>query len=444
MKKTFAVTAIAAVLVTLFVSLAFGGDFRDKADRFMKNLTTEKFDSAAVDFAPEVAAQLSPGILNQVWTGVVAQLGGFKGFTFNKYLQADTTMTYIYTVAFNQMDLLALVSYNPSGKVNGFYFRQVEPADQKKPAYRIPPYVDTTKFSEAEIVVPGVSPVPAARVTAGIGHPAPVVLLVPGSGQNDRNETIGNNQPFKDIAWGLGTLGISSVRFDNRSYVVGMERTAELDLNGYLLDDIAACLKYICSEPTLFDTSKIIILGHSLGGIVAPVVAKRDGGLAGIIMMSASARPVYDIVVSQYEYLGSLEPDNVQDLFKAQIAAVRETCGKIKNRTFPRDQMFIFASGKVWYDLMDNDNVVAAKGLSIPMLLLHGGRDYQVTDADWQIWNQTLGGRPNVVFKRYDNLNHLYQPGDGMAHNTEYTTNLAPMDRQVLVDIADWIKGFGR
>jgi hypothetical protein len=78
------------------------------------------------------------------------------------------------------------------------------------------------------------------------------------------------------------------------------------------------------------------------------------------------------------------------------------------------------------------------------MLLLFGGRDYQVIDADRAIWQKAIGDRPNVVIKLYDNLNHLYQPGVGVARNTEYTTNAAPVDGPVLVDIADWIKGLGR
>ena len=443
-KKRSGVAVIAMVLVILFASYSFGQDFRAKADRFMQDLTTEKYDSAVVDFSPEVLAQLPANMLKQVWTGIAAQLGGFKKYTFAKFLQADTTFAYIYTFEFDKMNLTALVSYNPSGKINGFYFRQVEPSEQKKPAYRIPPYVDTTKFTEAEIAIPGPTPVPASRVTAKIGRPAPVVLLVPGSGPNDRNETLLENQPFKDIAWGLGSLGIASIRFDTRSYVVGMQKTAALDLNGYLMDDIASCLTYIRSEPTLFDTSRIFILGHSLGGVVAPLAAKRDGPLAGIIMMSASARPLTDVVISQYEYLGSLQRDSLKDVVEEQIASVKEACDRIRKRTFPKDQVFLFASGKVWFDLLDNDNVAAAKGLTIPMLLLFGGRDYQVTDADRQLWNQALADRPNVVIKQYDDLNHLYQPGAGKASNTEYTSNLAPVEGRVLVDIADWIKGLGR
>ncbi|NMC42277.1 MAG: alpha/beta fold hydrolase [candidate division Zixibacteria bacterium] len=437
--------AVAAVLLIVSLSGAsFGRDFRAKADRFMEALTTGQYDSAVAEFSPQVAAQLPANMLEQVWSGVVAQLGGLIEYTFTSSASSDTVTTYVYLAEFEKTNLTALVSFNPAGKINGFYFRPAEPSRQKKPSYRLPSYVDTAAFTEAEIAIPGASPVPATRVTVNIGRPAPVVLMVPGSGPNDRNETLFENQPFKDIAWGLGSMGVASIRFDNRSYVVGMQKTAGLDLNQYLMDDIASCLAYIRSEPTLFDTTRIFILGHSLGGVVAPIAAKRDGRLAGIIMMSATARPLTEVVVSQYKYLGSLEADSLQETVKGQIAAIEEACDKIRRRTFPKNELFVFASGQVWYDLSDNDNVAAAKGLTIPMLLLFGGRDYQVVDADREIWQKTLGDRGNVVIKRYDNLNHLYQPGVGMANNTEYMTNLAPVDGPVLIDIADWIQGLGR
>lgn len=440
-KMTYIAVIAVALLSASFAGPSYGQDFRTRADRFMQALTTEQYDSAVVDFSPEVAAQLPASMLKQVWTGISAQLGGLKKYTFTSVASKDTISTYYYLAEFDKTNLTALVSFNPAGRINGFYFRPVEASLQKKPAYRVPSYVDTSAFTEAEIAIPGLSPIPAARVTPKVGCPAPVVLLVPGSGPHDRNETVFDNQPFKDIAWGLGTMGIASVRFDNRSYRVGMDKTAELDLNQYLLDDIASCLAYIRSEPTLFDTTRIFILGHSLGGVVAPISAKRDGRLAGIIMMSATARPLTEVVVSQYEYLGSLEADSLQEEVKTQIASVKEACDQIRKRMFPRNKLFIFASGQVWYDLLDNDNVVAAKGLTIPMLLQFGGRDYQVIDADRRLWQQALGDRPNVVIKEYDNLNHLYQPGTGMAKNTEYMSNQAPVEGPVLVDIADWIKG---
>ena len=439
-KCRFALIAI-ALLIYGSAALAAGEEtFRPQADQFMADLTAEKYDSVAATFTPEVAAQLNAGMLKQVWTGVGAQLGGYKSHSYSKFIQADTVLTYIYLVQFKNMNLRALVSYNPAGKVNGFFFRPQEQEKTEKPKYRLPPYVDTTAFIETDFAAPGTPAVPASQVVPkGLG-PAPVVLLVPGSGPLDRNETVLENQPFKDIAWGLGSNGIASVRFDNRSYIVGMDKTVELDLHSYLLDDIASLLAYIRSQPKIFDTTRIYLAGHSLGGIIAPLAARADGRLAGIIMISAPARTMTDVVIDQFEYLGSLEGDTAGSYVKTQIEMAKEACRKIKERTFPKDQMFIFASGRVWYDLLDNDNVTSAKMLTIPMLLLWGVRDYQVIDKDWEIWRTTLSGRANVTFKRYDDLNHLYQPGTGKATNTEYMTNSAPVDLRVIQDIAAWIK----
>lgn len=73
------------------------------------------------------------------------------------------------------------------------------------------------------------------------------------------------------------------------------------------------------------------------------------------------------------------------------------------------------------------------------MLILHGGRDYQVTDADFQLWRRALSSRKNVKFKWYDKLNHLFIEGEGKSTPAEYETpgNVA---RIVVEDIADWIK----
>ncbi len=435
--------SLIAIALLVYGSAAVAADegtFRPQADQFMVDLTTENYDAVVATFSPEVAAQMNADALKQVWTGVVAQLGGYKSYSYSKFVQSDTVLTYIYQIQFKNMNLRALVSYNPVGKVNGFYFRPMEPEKTEKPKYRLPPYADTTAFIETDFAAPGTPAVPASQVIPKDVGPTPVVLLIPGSGPLDRNETVFENQPFKDIAWGLGSKGIASVRFDNRSYIVGMDKTVELDLRSYLLDDIASLLAYIRSQPQVFDTTQIYLAGHSLGGTVAPLAARADNRLAGIIMISAAARPLTDVVIDQFEYLGSLAGDTAGSYVKNQIDMVREACRKIRERTFPKDQMFIFASGRVWYDLLDNDNVTAAKALTIPMLLLWGARDYQVTERDWEIWRTTLSGRANVVFKRYDDLNHLYQPGTGKATNTEYTTNTAPVDLRVIQDIAAWIK----
>ena len=141
--------SLIAIALLVYGSAAVAADegtFRPQADQFMVDLTTENYDAVVATFSPEVAAQMNADALKQVWTGVVAQLGGYKSYSYSKFVQSDTVLTYIYQIQFKNMNLRALVSYNPVGKVNGFYFRPMEPEKTEKPKYRLPPYADTTAF----------------------------------------------------------------------------------------------------------------------------------------------------------------------------------------------------------------------------------------------------------------------------------------------------------
>jgi len=443
-KIIIALSIVAGIVMLIYDNANATEKYRAEADQFMANLVGEKFDAVVATFTPDVAAQLPQATLEQVWSGLNFQMGKLNGYDYAKSVTMDTLVVHGYRMNFENMPLLAQITYNPAGKVCGFYFRPIEGEKGPKPEYVLPPYVDTATFTEATFEVPGDTIIPGAVVIPKTGQPCPVVLLVPGSGPLDRDEQIEGKAPLKDIAWGLATQGIASVRFDNRSYVVGLEKTPALDLNGYLMDDIASLLAYIRTQPEKFDTDRMYIAGHSLGAMVAPLAAARDGELAGIIMLSASARPLPDVVVEQFEYLTSLTGDSLSDKDNLELDKVKEVAASIEERSFPPGEMFVFASGQVWYDLMDNNNVDLAKTLDIPMLIIQGGRDYQVTDTDFDIWKQELAGKKQVSFKRYANLNHLYQPGEGLATNLEYVSNDAPVNVDVIVDMANWIKGIGK
>ena len=86
---------------------------------------------------------------------------------------------------------------------------------------------------------------------------------------------------------------------------------------------------------------------------------------------------------------------------------------------------------------MDYDPVEVAKQLDIPILILQGDRDYQVTMEDFRLW-QTLGDKPNIEFKLYPGLNHLFMYGEGKPTPDEYLQP-AHVAEQVIEDIANWI-----
>ena len=78
-----------------------------------------------------------------------------------------------------------------------------------------------------------------------------------------------------------------------------------------------------------------------------------------------------------------------------------------------------------------------AKELTQPVLVLQGGRDYQVTKADYEGWQAAFAGRENVEFRWYDDLNHIFAAGEGMATPEEYGQP-AHVAEKVIEDIAAW------
>jgi hypothetical protein len=260
--------------------------------------------------------------------------------------------------------------------------------------------------------------------------PFPAVVLVHGSGPHDRDETIGPNKVFKDLAWGLATRGILVLRYEKRTKQYQNEITdlSAFTLNEETVDDAVAAATLLRSTPNV-DIDRIFVLGHSLGAMVAPriamcLVADWAGPPRGLIMMAANARDLPTLVVEQSEYLVALD-GQVTDAEAVQLAQLRS-------------QITLVREGKVQPGY---DQVSAAQEVGVPMLFLQGERDYQVTMQDFNLWKEALSGCPTVAFNSYPSLNHLFIAGEGPANPTEYATagNVA---HEVVEDIATWVKGF--
>ncbi len=301
----------------------------------------------------------------------------------------------------------------------------------------IPAYIDTSAFSEVDFTMQGEYPLNISMTTARTNEPNPVVILYSGFSLRDRDESIGDAKPFRDIAWGLASKGIASIRFDSRAFTLGPDVVANFDLDKYLLDDLSAIIAYVRMEPDLLDTTRIFLAGHALGGFVAPLVARRDSNLAGVILLSAAARPPDETLLeSMTDIPGG--PTAHKEIEKDAKDLVR----RLVDRKVPPEQILFFAPARVWYDLMDNNGVAAAKQMNKPFLILQGGRDKETAASDFAIWEKTLSGRKNVQFKLYDGLNHWYQPAsDSVTIGvTKPPENAAPVDETVIDNIAAWIK----
>ncbi|MEO8597003.1 MAG: alpha/beta fold hydrolase [Candidatus Solibacter sp.] len=317
---------------------------------------------------------------------------------------------------------------NSSGQIAGF-FQLPGGVNWQRPDYSKP-----ESFKERNVTVgegdwklPGTVTVP---VGAG---PFPAVVLVHGSGPNDRDETVGGSKVFKDLAEGLASRGIAVLRYEKRTlqYRVKMASLTRFTVDDETVEDAVAGVALLRAQPEV-NGAKVYVLGHSLGGYVAPRVAAQAGKVAGLVIMAGNVRHQEDLLVDQATYMGVTGP---------QLEQVKALQARVKKlETSDEDSPPLAGLPIVyWLDLKEYDAVADAKKLAIPMLILQGERDYQVPMAEFNLWKAGLGSAKGVAAKSYPTLNHLFVAGTGKSLPAEYTKpgHVAP---EVINDIAEFVK----
>jgi uncharacterized protein len=260
--------------------------------------------------------------------------------------------------------------------------------------------------------------------------PFPAVVLVHGSGPQDRDETIGPNKPFKDIAWGLASRGVAVLRYEKRNkiHTDPAKWNRNYTVKEEVMDDALAAVE-VLRQSQRIDRKRIFVIGHSLGGILIPRIGKADPKIAGLIMLAGcGTQPPEDVLLRQLTYAASLNGPITDDT-KKEIDKGVQALMKCAPASYNRDLAdYIPAAAEM------------AKSLKQPMLILQGARDYQAIEADFNTWKDTLSSRTDVTFKLYPDLNHVFMTGVGMATPAEYTRP-GSVAEVVISDIGDWIDG---
>ncbi len=306
-----------------------------------------------------------------------------------------------------------------------------------------PSYATPGSFDEHDVTLG--SDALAVGGTLSVPHgpgPLPAVVLLAGSGSLDRDETIGRNKPFKDVAWGLATQGVAVLRFDKVTYTHAAElKDAEqFTLSDEYVPHALAAVELLRANP-LVDGAQIFLLGHSLGGTVAPRIAAADPTVAGLILLAGGAQPLHWVLVRQFTYLASLRPENEaasRPVIEKLTAQAQRIDADLSPST-PAGELPLGAPASYWLDLRDYDPPGLAATLGKPMLILQGGRDYQVTVADDMArWQTALSEHPEVTIRVYPPLNHLFAPGTGPSSPAEYEP-AQHVDATVITDVASWL-----
>jgi hypothetical protein len=405
-------------------------------------------DVAAQSFEDAAMLAAAPAAkLGQLWTQLVSQYGAFQaiGDIAATTQPAGTVVT--VQCAFAQATLPLLVTVTGAGKVGGLHAGTPQPAASPGATSSPAAYVNPGSFEDTAVTV-GTAPwvLPGTLSMPHGAGPFPAVVLVAGSGPEDRDETIGPNKPLRDLAWGLASAGIAVLRYDKRTLAYGAEMAAQmssLTVREETTDDAVAAIDLLRATPKV-DPARVFLLGHSLGGYLAPrIAAQAPGKLRGLVLLEANSTPLAQLILIQEQYLSSLggspSPQVEQQMatLKAQVSLAESPS---LSPSTPSSELPLNTPASYWLDLRAYDPLATARGLTLRMFFSQGGRDYQVPPDELQGWEKALAGHSDATFKSYPAMDHILLDGSGPATPAEYSVP-GHVDSQLVADLAAWIKG---
>lgn len=284
----------------------------------------------------------------------------------------------------------------------------------------------------------------------------PVVLLISGSGTQNRDEEIFEHKPFAVIADYLARNGIASLRYDDR----GFDKSTGLLPNPTTYEnsmDALGGVNYLKEK----GFSKIGIIGHSEGGLIADKVANYGNLIDFIVEIGGPALPGDSILIYQNEFLlkdGGL-PDNfigmymdaMRGMFKSQKDVNPVEFDETKYAIFSPENLSNPVLAPLAKNLRDNfsnlapwlryfinyDPIPDIKNISVPILMLYGENDTQVPPSlNVPVLNENI---PGINVKVYPELNHLMQNSQ-TGKITEYADLEETISPEVLEDIKQFIQ----
>lgn len=430
------VGACVALLVALSALPAHGAQAPERiAIALLDRLDAGDYASAEASFGAAMAAAVPAEKLKAIWQSLPAQVGAAKGRGTPQVRTQDGVTLVVVPLHHANAELLATIVVDAEGRIVGFLIQPAPPPPPAAPAADAPYIERDLSIGADDRALPGTLTMPRR---ASVQAPVSAVVLVHGSGPLDRDETVGANRPFLDIARGLSERGIASLRYDKRTNARPQDFAGgDFDMDDETTDDAVAAIAALRAAPGI-DPSRVYVLGHSQGGMLGPRIVARSAPVAGLILLAAPARPLLDILPEQNRYLfgadGTIEPAEQAflDELAGKIAAVRGGAA-----IAAKDTPLGLPAG-YWRAFETIDPVADAQAITTPILLLQGGRDFQVVTADWQRWHAALADDPRVTFKHYPALNHLGIAGEGAGTLAEYQV-AGHVDAQLVADIADWI-----
>ena len=415
---------ICIMLCALFILPAFAED-APGARAIFETLQAGEYEAIYALFDQTMRSAMTADEL----AAILSQLEGAYG-ALKTIGAEETTPNGAYTLSslplsYEKGDLLFAICWL-NGKLIGLFFYDYSAPKVASPD-ELPPSLLEEDASVGDPALPGTLTLPEDA-----SSPLPAVVLLHGSGPNDRDESVGQTKLFRDLAWNLAQKGIAVLRYDKRTLTYGASITPE-EMKTYTvkeeaLDDAAAAARLLASDPRI-DANRIYLIGHSMGAMLAPRAAMENPGLyAGLVLLSGTPKTLADIILSQNQALVDQMDLASQLVGRLQQQLLRKDWEDVRTGTAEDAQGKTLFGQPAYYfwEMARYDTGEMLQALDVPALIVNGGRDFQVTDADGIDAWRALELPENVRLSYYPDLNHLLMdpeaPEDVRGTKGEYST----------------------
>ena len=278
--------------------------------------------------------------------------------------------------------------------------------------------------------------------------PFPAVVLVHGSGSSNMDEKVGKLTPFRDLAQGLAARGIAAIRYNKRSFTHGLKMVLDkkhpITVREETVEDALLAAQLLRADRRI-DSGRVFLMGHSMGGMLAPRIECEGGDFRGLILLAGSPRRLEEIMLDQMAEIMSASSGLTKKLMAKQHAQFSRLFEGLYELTDEEARQKKVGGGTTLYYFKEMGQPTVAQWrekTKKPMLIMQGEKDFQVkAHVDFALYKDLLRQRENVTFRLYPGLNHCFVPArfDSIADAKKELTPERPIGPQVVDDLANWI-----
>ncbi|MBW2455612.1 MAG: alpha/beta fold hydrolase [Deltaproteobacteria bacterium] len=451
----------------------------DRAKAYVIWLDAESYDKAFALHDEAMKKAVTEKKQRNAWNAVVGKYGAFQKVLHTSQSEMKGYQIVVVTCQFEGEPLGLRVVFNKEQQVSGMQFVPPEPASgasaaasagpaPKRPQTPKPPFPYDQREVQYDNPTDGSRIVGTLTIPKGEG-PHPAALLITGSGGQDRDETIFHHKPFFVIADHLTRKGIAVLRVDDRGVGKSTGKAAEATVETHATD-VAVGVEFLRKQKEI-DPKRIGLIGHSEGGIIAPLVASEDPAIAFIVSLAGTGVTGEQLVPIQVGLIARRQQKFPEEVVGKMVAAqqkimklvasgadelavrpvvkegielsVKHAPGQPKMSAKQLEAAVADGAAKVcspWFRSFTRLNPAVPWGkVKCPVLILMGDKDTQVPpDANLPPLQQALAGNRSARFEKREGLNHLFQHAE-TGFSDEYATIEETFDPATLELMASWL-----